>query len=146
MKNTEFLRTDGQNTNQWNTIATCNDKQSEIKLDFYLPFFSGGTFALYSLICRHSNVNALPSQQTEVMDISAYKLELPNKHLRRAEKIRNALERSSFAKTGLLWLALLGTCMVIGDGILTPCISGYLNFYYKFCVLVLLFFIVMLDW
>lgn len=81
---------------------------------------------MYSLICRHSNVNALPSQQTEVMELSAYKLELPNKHQRRAEKIRDALERSSFAKGALLSLALLGTCMVIGDGILTPCISGYL--------------------
>ncbi|KAJ4818897.1 Potassium transporter [Rhynchospora pubera] len=84
----------------------------------------GGTFAMYSLICRYSNVNALPNQQTEVMEeLSAYKLKLPDRHLRRAEKIRDALERSSFAKTALLSLALLGTCMVIGDGILTPCIS-----------------------
>ncbi|KAJ4751981.1 Potassium transporter [Rhynchospora pubera] len=79
---------------------------------------------MYSLICRYSNVNALPNQQTEVMEeLSAYKLKLPDRHLRRAEKIRDALERSSFAKTALLSLALLGTCMVIGDGILTPCIS-----------------------
>jgi hypothetical protein len=57
------------------------------------------------------------------MDLSAYKLELPNKRLRRAENIINALERSSFAKTGPLSLAFLGTLLVIGDGILTPYIS-----------------------
>nr|CAD1820339.1 unnamed protein product [Ananas comosus var. bracteatus] len=84
----------------------------------------GGTFAMYSLICRHANVNAIPNQQAEaLMDLSAYKLQTPNKHLKRAEKVKGALERSSWAKNGLLSLALLGTCMVIGDGILTPCIS-----------------------
>ncbi|KAJ3671934.1 hypothetical protein LUZ60_008013 [Juncus effusus] len=83
----------------------------------------GGTFAMYSLICRHSNVNAIQKKQMEEMELSAYKLKLPNIHVKRAGKIRTALERSSWAKTGLLSLALLGTCMVIGDGILTPCIS-----------------------
>lgn len=79
---------------------------------------------MYSLICRHANVNAIPNQQAEaLMDLSAYKLQTPNKHLKRAEKVKGALERSSWAKNGLLSLALLGTCMVIGDGILTPCIS-----------------------
>ncbi|KAK1272159.1 Potassium transporter 5 [Acorus gramineus] len=60
----------------------------------------GGTFAMYSLICKHSKVSAIP-----------------------AEKIKEALEKSTFAKTCLLSITLLGTCMVIGDGILTPCIS-----------------------
>lgn len=80
---------------------------------------------MYSLICRHANVNAIPNQQAEaLMDLSTYKLQTPtNKHLKRAEKIKEGLERSSWAKNGLLSLALLGTCMVIGDGILTPCIS-----------------------
>ncbi|XP_008775247.2 potassium transporter 5-like [Phoenix dactylifera] len=83
----------------------------------------GGTFAMYSLICRHSKVSAIPNRQAEDMDLSAYKLQILNRHLKRAEKIKQALEKSSWAKTGLLSLALLGTCMVIGDGILTPCIS-----------------------
>lgn len=86
---------------------------------------TGGTFAMYSLICRHSKVSAIPNQQAEDMELSAYKLKIPNRHLKRAEKIKKALEKSSWAKTGLLSLALLGTCMVIGDGILTPCISGW---------------------
>ncbi|XP_043722075.1 potassium transporter 5-like isoform X2 [Telopea speciosissima] len=85
----------------------------------------GGTFAMYSLICRHSKVSAIPSSQQgeDEMNLSAYQLQIPTKHLKRAEKIKAALERSSFAKTALLIVALLGTCMVIGDGILTPCIS-----------------------
>ncbi|XP_058093520.1 potassium transporter 5-like [Magnolia sinica] len=83
----------------------------------------GGTFAMYSLICRYSNVSAIPNQQVEHMDLSAYKLQLPNKHSKRAGWIKEAMERSPFAKLCLLCVALLGTCMVIGDGILTPCIS-----------------------
>lgn len=81
---------------------------------------------MYSLICRHSKVSAIPNAQTEHMDLSAYKLQIPNKNLKRAERIKEAMERSSFAKTCLLSIALFGTCMVIGDGILTPCISGIL--------------------
>ncbi|KAJ4955282.1 hypothetical protein NE237_012065 [Protea cynaroides] len=85
----------------------------------------GGTFAMYSLICRHAKVNSIPSSQQgeDEMNLSAYQLQIPTKHLKRAEKIKAALERSSFAKAALLVIALLGTCMVIGDGILTPCIS-----------------------
>ncbi|KAJ8479196.1 hypothetical protein OPV22_022923 [Ensete ventricosum] len=83
----------------------------------------GGTFAMYSLICRHAKVSAIPNQQAEDDELSACKAKLPNKNTRRAKKIREALENSSWAKTILLSLTLFGTCMVIGDGILTPCIS-----------------------
>ncbi|XP_026390755.1 potassium transporter 10-like isoform X2 [Papaver somniferum] len=82
----------------------------------------GGTFALYSLISRHVKVNDIPipsrQHRSEEMRLSA------NKNSKRAAKIKDFIENSSFAKTSLLILALLGTCMVIGDGILTPCISG----------------------
>ncbi|KAH0468022.1 hypothetical protein IEQ34_003055 [Dendrobium chrysotoxum] len=83
----------------------------------------GGTFALYSLICRNSKVSAIPNERQEEMELSAYKLKIPNKNLKRAQRIKEALESSCWAKTSLLSMALLGTCMVIGDGILTPCIS-----------------------
>ncbi|XP_019056202.1 PREDICTED: potassium transporter 5-like [Nelumbo nucifera] len=85
----------------------------------------GGTFAMYSLICRHVKVSAIPSSQQgeEEMKLSAYKLGAANKLSKRAEKIKEIMEGSSFVKTALLTVALLGTCMVIGDGILTPCIS-----------------------
>eukprot|EP01018_Ginkgo_biloba_P006316 Gb_07513 [translate_table: standard] len=83
----------------------------------------GGTFALYSLICRHAKVSLVPNQQAEDRELSSYKLELPSKQVKRALKIKDAIEQSSFAKTSLLVVTLLGTCMVIGDGVLTPCIS-----------------------
>ncbi|KAK1294352.1 Potassium transporter 5 [Acorus calamus] len=83
----------------------------------------GGTFAMYSLICRHLKVSAIPNQQLDDMELSTYKMKIPSKHLWRAEKIKEALKKSTLAKTCLLSIALLGTCMVIGDGILTPCIS-----------------------
>lgn len=84
----------------------------------------GGTFALYSLICRHSEVGLIPSQQAEDGEVSNFKLELPNNRSERASKIKTALESTMFAKYFLLIFTMLGTAMVIGDGILTPCISG----------------------
>ncbi|XP_058083524.1 potassium transporter 5-like isoform X2 [Magnolia sinica] len=83
----------------------------------------GGTFALYSLICRYAKVSLLPSQQAEDTNVSNYQLELPSNRLRRASKLKSTLEKSSFAKYLLLFVTMLGTSMVMGDGVLTPCIS-----------------------
>ncbi|KAF7809278.1 putative potassium transporter 12 [Senna tora] len=83
----------------------------------------GGTFALYSLICRYANVNLLPNRQQADEHISSYKLKLPTPELERALSIKETLERRSSLKTLLLLLVLLGTSMIIGDGILTPAIS-----------------------
>ncbi|KAF4364504.1 hypothetical protein F8388_007081 [Cannabis sativa] len=38
----------------------------------------GGTFALYSLICRYAKVGLTPSEQAEDRDVSNFQLELPN--------------------------------------------------------------------
>ncbi|KAF2314966.1 hypothetical protein GH714_037374 [Hevea brasiliensis] len=83
----------------------------------------GGTFALYSLVCRYAKVGLIPSQQAEDRDVSNFELELPSKRLRRATKLKSKLENSQFAKLFLLFATMLGTSMVIGDGVLTPCIS-----------------------
>ncbi|TKY58627.1 putative potassium transporter 12 [Spatholobus suberectus] len=83
----------------------------------------GGTFALYSLICRYANVSLLPNRQQADEYISSFKLKLPTPELERALKIKETLERKSFWKNLLLVLVLLGASMVIGDGILTPAIS-----------------------
>ncbi|WJX87871.1 Putative potassium transporter 12 [Trifolium repens] len=83
----------------------------------------GGTFALYSLICRYANVNLLPNRQQADEQISSYRLKLPTPELERALKIKETLERTSFLKNVLLVLVLIGTSMIIGDGILTPAIS-----------------------
>lgn len=90
----------------------------------------GGTFALYSLLCRHAKVNALPSFQSSDEDLSAYK-----KDIRSPEpwtfgaRLKSTLEKYRVLQRFLLVLALLGACMVIGDGILTPAISGRVLFF-----------------
>ncbi|CAL0320603.1 unnamed protein product [Lupinus luteus] len=78
----------------------------------------GGTFALYSKICRYAKVGLLPNQQIEDAEVSNYQLDIP------VSSIKSKLENSRFAKLFLLLITLLGTSMVIGDGVLTPCISG----------------------
>ncbi|RXH69785.1 hypothetical protein DVH24_007041 [Malus domestica] len=83
----------------------------------------GGTFALYSLICRYANVNMLPNRQPADEHISNYRLKLPTPALNRALRIKETLEKRSLLKTILLLFVLMGTSMVIGDGILTPAIS-----------------------
>ncbi|KAF8401513.1 hypothetical protein HHK36_012453 [Tetracentron sinense] len=84
---------------------------------------NGGTFALYSLICRYAKVGLIPSQQAEDRDVSNFQLELPSKRLQRASRMKSKLENSQFAKYFLLFATMLGTSMVIGDGVLTPCMS-----------------------
>ncbi|KAK6791340.1 hypothetical protein RDI58_010421 [Solanum bulbocastanum] len=83
----------------------------------------GGTFALYSLICRYANVNLLPNRQPADEHISSFKLKLPTPELQRALNIKEVLERKSSLKTLVLLLVLTGTSMIIGDGILTPAMS-----------------------
>ncbi|KAK8271845.1 hypothetical protein V6Z11_D11G290500 [Gossypium hirsutum] len=83
----------------------------------------GGTFALYSLICRYARVSLIPSQQAEDREVSNYKLELPSKRLKLASVLKSSLQKSQFAKIFLLLVTMLGTSMVIGDSIFTPSIS-----------------------
>ncbi|KAK8522334.1 hypothetical protein V6N13_115308 [Hibiscus sabdariffa] len=83
----------------------------------------GGTFALYSLLCRHVNASLIPNQQPEDRELSNYRLETPSNQLKRAYKIRGKLEKSAVAKHGLFVVTILATSMVIGDGVLTPSIS-----------------------
>ncbi|KAK4413524.1 Potassium transporter 5 [Sesamum alatum] len=83
----------------------------------------GGTFALYSLICRYANVSLIPNDQPEDRELSNYRLDTPSNQLRRAQKIKEKLEKSITAKIVLFLATILGTSMVIGDGVLTPCIS-----------------------
>lgn len=85
---------------------------------------AGGTFALYSVICRHAKVSLIPNHQAEDRELSTYKLATSSRRLKRAERIKEALEQSRAAKIALLVLTLMGTSMVIGDAILTPSISG----------------------
>ncbi|GMI70593.1 ARABIDOPSIS THALIANA HIGH AFFINITY K+ TRANSPORTER 5, high affinity K+ transporter 5 [Hibiscus trionum] len=83
----------------------------------------GGTFALYSLLCRHVKVSLIPNQQPEDRELSNYHLDPPSNQFKRAYKIRGKLESSAVAKLGLFVITILATSMVIGDGVLTPSIS-----------------------
>ncbi|GFQ04434.1 potassium transporter 5 [Phtheirospermum japonicum] len=83
----------------------------------------GGTFALYSLICRYAKVSFIPNDQPEDRQLSNYRLDPPSDNLRRSQKIKEKLENSKTAKLILFLSTILGTSMVIGDGVLTPCIS-----------------------
>ncbi|XP_042494838.1 potassium transporter 7-like [Macadamia integrifolia] len=83
----------------------------------------GGTFALYSLICRHANVSLLPNQQPSDARISSFRLKVPSPELERSLKIKEKLEASLTLKKLLLMLVLLGTSMVIANGVVTPAMS-----------------------
>lgn len=82
----------------------------------------GGTFALYSLLCRHAKLSLLPAQQSIDEELSTYTLQGPDQH-QQTSNVKSFFERHKQARIGLLVLVLLGTCMVIGDGVLTPAIS-----------------------
>ncbi|KAG1364350.1 potassium transporter 10 [Cocos nucifera] len=92
----------------------------------------GGTFALYSLLCRHARIGFLPNGQLADEELSAYKKgdSVGGGGSHRAVggaavlRVRRLLEKHQVLQRCLLVLALIGTCMVIGDGVLTPAISG----------------------
>lgn len=83
----------------------------------------GGTFALYSLLCRHARVGSLPNCQLADEELSTYK---PNLALTSfGSTLKSSLEKYRVLQRFLLVLALVGACMVIGDGVLTPALSGF---------------------
>ncbi|KAG6695012.1 hypothetical protein I3842_09G074900 [Carya illinoinensis] len=82
----------------------------------------GGTFALYSLLCRHAKIKTIPNQHRTDEQLTTYSRSTFHEHSF-AAKTKRWLEKYAFRKNALLILVLVGTCMVIGDGILTPAIS-----------------------
>lgn len=84
---------------------------------------SGGTFALYSLLCRHAKFSLLPNQQAADEELSAYKYG-PSSQVVACSPLKRFLEKHKRLRTALLLVVLFGACMVIGDGVLTPAISG----------------------
>lgn len=86
----------------------------------------GGTFALYSYLCRHINLRSKLTFHSVRMESDEGMA-----HYSQAEsgsplcsKTKKFLERSSAAQNFLTFVVLLGTCMVIGDGALTPATCG----------------------
>ncbi|XP_028783352.1 potassium transporter 6-like [Neltuma alba] len=85
----------------------------------------GGTFALYSLLCRHARVSSLHNRQLADEELSGYKKGYCNVTPERcfASRMKMALEKHKVLQKILLVLALIGTSMVIGDGVVTPSLS-----------------------
>ncbi|KAG5570537.1 hypothetical protein H5410_060303 [Solanum commersonii] len=82
----------------------------------------GGTFALYSLLCRHAKFSLLPNQQAADEELSAYKYGSSGQSTS-CLPLKRFLEKHKKSRTLLLIVVLLGACMVIGDGVLTPAMS-----------------------
>ncbi|XP_062096275.1 potassium transporter 4-like [Humulus lupulus] len=89
---------------------------------FQFNSFSGGTFALYSLLCRHAKFSLLPNQQAADEELTAYKYGPSSQHAS-SSPLKRFLEKHKRLRTALLVVVLFGDCMVIGDGVLTPAIS-----------------------
>ncbi|MFQ6633135.1 hypothetical protein Gotur_012091 [Gossypium turneri] len=81
----------------------------------------GGTFALYSLLCRHANFSLLPNQQASDEELSAYRYG-PSTHSN-VSLLKRFLEKQKRPRTGLLIVVLFGASMVIGDAVLTSAIA-----------------------
>ncbi|KAL5175064.1 Potassium transporter 11 [Glycine soja] len=84
----------------------------------------GGTFALYSLLCRHAKIKTIPNQHRTDEELTTYSRSTFHERSF-AAKTKRWLEEQESAKRAILILVLVGTCMVIGDGILTPAISDH---------------------
>ncbi|KAL6972046.1 Potassium transporter, partial [Sarracenia purpurea var. burkii] len=83
----------------------------------------GGTFALYSFLCRHINFRSNLTIQNTRLESDANITNYYAKESRIKSKTKSFLEESSTAQNVLTCVVLLGTCMVIGDGALTPATS-----------------------
>ncbi|RRT45653.1 hypothetical protein B296_00054975 [Ensete ventricosum] len=84
----------------------------------------GGTFALYSLMCRNSKMGLLSTPHAAQEHLTAYNPEAHCDETRTSLSIKRFIEKSQSSRLVLLLFVLLGTSMVIGDGVLTPTMSG----------------------
>ncbi|ONM13765.1 potassium transporter 26 [Zea mays] len=83
----------------------------------------GGTFALYSLLRQHVNFSgkSVPVPVTRLA--SDVNLRFHSRKSSQQPRMLAFLEGSSIAQAVITYLVLVGTCMVMGDGALTPSIS-----------------------
>ncbi|KAG4994897.1 hypothetical protein JHK84_031864 [Glycine max] len=82
----------------------------------------GGTFALYSLLCRNGRLSILPNQQSTDEKLSTYGTE-DFADTWQSSILKLFFEKHPGIRKGLLIFVLIGTCMAIGDGVITPSIS-----------------------
>uniref|UniRef100_A0A6N2LN24 K+ potassium transporter integral membrane domain-containing protein n=1 Tax=Salix viminalis TaxID=40686 RepID=A0A6N2LN24_SALVM len=125
------------------TIQTTNFKSNETAYEYFSFLFwtltivsllkytfivlraddngEGGIFALYSLLCRHCKVGLLPNDRSteEIMQHEEVSTLRGKVESRARKAIRNRRSSHYF----MLFIALFGACMIIGDGVITPSIS-----------------------
>ncbi|KAG6773714.1 hypothetical protein POTOM_021030 [Populus tomentosa] len=83
----------------------------------------GGTFTLYSLLCRHTRIGLLKSSHLEYEFVTSCDSNGSTKETRTSLVIKEFFNKHRCSSVVLLLVVLLGTSMVIGDGILTPAMS-----------------------
>jgi KUP system potassium uptake protein len=76
------------------------------------------------------NIGILSSKQVQTN--SSFSHSVLHEGTENKSRLGNFFERSIAARRALLFIAMLGTCMLIGDGILTPAISGFSSFFFLF--------------
>ncbi|XP_044507254.1 probable potassium transporter 13 [Mangifera indica] len=84
----------------------------------------GGTFALYSLLCRHAKLGLSSAPHATADEYSPYTSETPLKGMSGSLLVKEFFDKHHNSRVLLLLVVLLGIIMVIGDGIPTPSISG----------------------
>ncbi|XP_052186691.1 potassium transporter 26-like [Diospyros lotus] len=80
----------------------------------------GGTFALYSYLCRHIKFKSKFTIRSTRLESDESMRYYSTRNSAFKSKAKRFLEGSSTAQSILTFVVLLGTCMVIGDGALTP--------------------------
>ncbi|XP_068322244.1 probable potassium transporter 13 [Pyrus communis] len=83
----------------------------------------GGTFALYSSLCRHSRMGLWNTVHPEYESIPSDCSGLSTKDTRMSSLIKKFFEKHKSSKIVLLLVVFIGVGMIIGDGILTPTMS-----------------------
>ncbi|KAH7277419.1 hypothetical protein KP509_39G050000 [Ceratopteris richardii] len=76
----------------------------------------GGTFALYSVLCKHVNISRYgrTPKKTTILKTKQGSVQ---------DRTINFMERNNTIQIFLFAFTMIGACMVIGDGIITPAIS-----------------------
>ncbi|KAB2637676.1 potassium transporter 10-like [Pyrus ussuriensis x Pyrus communis] len=89
-----------------------------------LLMVAGGTFALYSLLCRHAKIKTVPNQDHSDKELTTFSSSTFGEKSF-AECTKRWLEGHAVMQNILLILVLIGSCAVIGNGILTPARSFF---------------------
>ncbi|OIW15505.1 hypothetical protein TanjilG_32909 [Lupinus angustifolius] len=77
---------------------------------------AGGTFALYSLLCRNARLGLLPNQQSTDETLSAYATK-DSADTRQSSLLKSFFEKNPWLQKGLLIFVLLGTFLLAVSGV-----------------------------